>query len=230
MLNGRAFVGFHEALIDFPPTFKYDVLRTLKGSKRRRWKAERAQRLTEVSEKELADAAEAEECDKSSDEGEGEGEAEVASVASSIWTSTHSRHPTDREEDGYFRAPAMSRSPSSKLSVSVAAHKAKTKWKALLSPTSVPASPTRWLRSRSSLVEGLAPRNHKANRSVEALSEVKNQAESSEGSPDPSEAPLKPPPPLGRVSSTKSSAHSDEDDEEGKAVYDTSSKKRVPSW
>ncbi|KZV62675.1 DNase I-like protein [Peniophora sp. CONT] len=36
MRNGQAFVGFHEATIDFPPTFKYDVLRTLKGKHGRR--------------------------------------------------------------------------------------------------------------------------------------------------------------------------------------------------
>lgn len=35
MRNGQAFVGFHEAPIHFPPTFKYDVLRTLKSKRKR---------------------------------------------------------------------------------------------------------------------------------------------------------------------------------------------------
>jgi hypothetical protein len=35
MRNGQAFVGFREAAIDFPPTFKYDVLRTIRHKRRR---------------------------------------------------------------------------------------------------------------------------------------------------------------------------------------------------
>ena len=33
MEAGQAFIGFQEGRIDFPPTFKYDVLRTVKRSK-----------------------------------------------------------------------------------------------------------------------------------------------------------------------------------------------------
>lgn len=36
MRNGQAFVGFREAAINFPPTFKYDVLRTLKSKRSKR--------------------------------------------------------------------------------------------------------------------------------------------------------------------------------------------------
>ncbi|KAF9267628.1 DNase I-like protein [Marasmius fiardii PR-910] len=237
MQNGRAFVGFHEAPINFPPTFKYDVLRTLKGVRRRqlkleRWKSDRVrQRITEVTEQDLADYEE--DADKSSDEGDGEGE--VASVASSVWTSTNSRLRQDQDqEEGYA---GMTRSSSSKLSisVSVAAQKARTKWLTLLSPTSGPASPTRWLRSKSSLVDATpTSRNHPADCLEEVIPDVKIPREGSDGSMDlAGEVMLVPPPPLGRASSSKSNSSlqsDDDDDEDSKGVYDTSSKKRVPSW
>ncbi|KAG7089700.1 hypothetical protein E1B28_011355 [Marasmius oreades] len=232
MQNGRAFVGFREAPINFPPTFKYDVLRTLKGAKRRqlkleRWKSDRVQRLTDVTEK---DGAAVEDVDKSSDEGDGE----VASVASSVWTSTNSRHRQDPDqEEGYFHGQGMSRSSSSKLSisVSVAAQKARTKWLSLLGPSSVPASPTKWLRSKSSLVEATTARNQRES-SEEVIPELKVQREGSEDSPDLGTDATLVPPPLGRLRSTKSntSLQSDDDYDENKGVYDTSSKKRVPSW
>ncbi|KAL0573409.1 hypothetical protein V5O48_008557 [Marasmius crinis-equi] len=243
MENGRAFVGFQEGPINFPPTFKYDVLRTLKGSKRRqvkleRWKSDRAQRLTEVSEKDAGEAIEVvdtEEADKSSDDADGEGEA--ASVASSVWTSTHSRHRTDGDQDDEVpRIPGLSRSSSSKLSltVHVAAQKAKTKWLSLMSPTGNPASPTKWLRSKSSLVESIqTPRTHRRSHSGDMDPDPGHQpyARSADGSPDlPGDATLLPPPSLGRVGSTKSSVQSDDEDGEERGVYDTSHKKRVPSW
>ncbi|KAJ8072628.1 hypothetical protein PM082_016187 [Marasmius tenuissimus] len=130
----------------------------------------------------------------------------------------------------------MARRSSSKLSISVhvAAQKAKTRWLALLSPTAVPASPTRWLRSKTSLVDaGAASRNPRSSLSTEPTpdGDLKPLPDSAEASPDPmAEMALLPPPSLGRVSSTKSSLHSDDEDGEDRGVYDTSSKKRVPSW
>ncbi|PVG04227.1 DNase I-like protein [Serendipita vermifera] len=50
-LGTNVFTGFQEPPIDFPPTFKYDVLRTLKGSKRVRKDARaRGKILSEVEE------------------------------------------------------------------------------------------------------------------------------------------------------------------------------------
>ncbi|CAG8619708.1 16972_t:CDS:2, partial [Acaulospora colombiana] len=50
-LGTNVFTGFQEAPINFPPTFKYDVLRTLKGSKRVRKDARmRGKILSEVEE------------------------------------------------------------------------------------------------------------------------------------------------------------------------------------
>jgi hypothetical protein len=48
----HAFEGFHEAVIDFPPTFKYDILQTLKGSKRgKRGEKSKQRALSEVEER-----------------------------------------------------------------------------------------------------------------------------------------------------------------------------------
>src|ERR1700691_1387753 len=136
MQEGKAFVGFNEGPIDFAPTFKYDVLPTLKRSKtkgsRHHWKdAERHNPLYEVDE-----------LDRDDEDGDEDGEGEGVSTASSIWTSVHARPPSDGDDDDFFgSSPARAVSTPNlvhKLAIAAAAHKAKTKWKALLAPTSQP--------------------------------------------------------------------------------------------
>lgn len=231
MEKEQAFVGFQEAPIDFPPTFKYDVLRTLKrpkySSRPDRWRGERSHPLTEVEEKEKE--LEFVEDDDADEEGEGEN----TSLSSSAWTSTHSRLVME-VDDGELDSPLMSQSttPGSKVSLSTAAHRAKIKWFSMLSP-SVRASPARWLKRRDSPdVEVL--KSHKPHTSVDIVSEIKTPLREERAiSLDGGESQLLKPPPLGRVSSTKSSVPSDDEDgisDVDKGVYDSSHKKRVPSW
>ncbi|KAK7454606.1 hypothetical protein VKT23_011358 [Stygiomarasmius scandens] len=234
MDNGRAFVGFHEAPINFPPTFKYDVLRTLKRAKRRgskferlRHSSEKIQRLTEVEEKELAaHEIEEDEADKDSDQ-------DAASLVSSTFTSMHSRHNGDGTQDeDYPTSARMTRSasvPGSKVSLSLAVHKAKNKWISLLSPTT-PSSPNKWLKSKQSLldqpsdsVNDLKPK--------ESTDNLKILVHGSEGNlVADQEMLMSSAPRLSSVNSSNSVQSDDEDDLDDKGVYDTSSKKRVPSW
>ncbi|KAJ7032469.1 inositol polyphosphate phosphatase [Mycena alexandri] len=227
MQSGKAFVGFNEAPIDFPPTFKYDVLRTIKqkrrGSRLDRWRppGERAQRLTEVGEHADEHELEDEESDK-----EGEAEAEAVSLSSSVWTSMHSRPGTDGDDDYFQPSPsshavsALS-SPGSRVSISTAALKVKTKWLSVMSPTS-PHSPAKWLKTkqtafvtRHDVPSAVATREEKI--------DVVDRGSSLDGNI------LRPS--LKRLSSTKSSLPSDDEDEgDDKGVYDSSHKKRVPSW
>jgi hypothetical protein len=232
MQSGKAFVGFNEAPIDFPPTFKYDVLRTIKqkrrGARLDRWRTpgERAHRLTEVDEH--LDENEPE--DPDGEESDKEGEAgEAASLSSSVWTSMHSRHGTDGDDDYFHPSPSshlsVISSPGSRISVSAAAHKAKTKWLSLLSPSS-PHSPTKWLRTKQAT---LAAR-HESVTAESVQVEDKVDLRDRPGSLDGVDRSLLRPS-LKRLSSTKSSVPSDEEDEgDDKGVYDSSHKKRVPSW
>ncbi|GLB40612.1 putative inositol polyphosphate phosphatase, catalytic domain homologues [Lyophyllum shimeji] len=232
MQRGEAFVGFQEATINFPPTFKYDVLRTLKGAKRRRsklerWKRseERTHRLTEVEEKELEELEKAEAEEEA--EGDGEGE-EGASMASSLWTSAHSRAGTDREldEDEFYTSPSSQTMATSSSKVSLAAHRARVKWLALLSS----GKPK---RSQSRNGEG-GRKAHAAHSSVDVTS---NGLLTPGSTPEPprsvdavDQGRLRPPPMI-LVNSTKSSLPTEENGEEDeKGVYDSSHKRRVPSW
>ncbi|KAJ4479976.1 inositol polyphosphate phosphatase [Lentinula aciculospora] len=255
MDHGRAFVGFDEGIIMFPPTFKYDVLRTLKRNKHRPghkvnrlpYSQEKARRLTEVDEKQLAIEHEVGNDDEDDSDGEGEdqdrdgdgdadgeGEEEAISLASSIWTSMHSKAVTEQQQDEtYFSStPSMMRSasvPGSRASLSFAAHRAKTKWRALLSPT-VPLSPTKWLKRPPFLEQQQSITSRLQKRKVQqSVEDLQLGAPEPETSPD---APSSPNPHRTRVDSSRSQVPSDNDDVslEDKGVYDSSHKKRVPGW
>ncbi|KAJ3744193.1 inositol polyphosphate phosphatase [Lentinula detonsa] len=259
MVHGRAFVGFSEGVIMFPPTFKYDVLRTSKGNKHRpsqridrhRYTHEKAKRLTEVDKKELdknramehdvgidnedgeqESDGEVEDEDREGDgDADGEGEEEATSLASSIWTSMHSKAVTEQQpDDGYFSsAPDAIRSASvsgSRASLSLVAHKAKAKWRSLLLPTA-PSSPTKWLKKPLFLEQqqSFATRlqKGKAQQSVEDLMLNEAEPEISRDAVSSHTAQRR------RVNSSKSQGPSD-DEEANKGVYDSSHKKRVPGW
>ncbi|THV03175.1 DNase I-like protein [Dendrothele bispora CBS 962.96] len=258
MDHGRAFVGFHEgrffhctvifilfihfailshaAPINFPPTFKYDVLRTLKrpkrkGSKFERWRHsnEKVQRLTEVEEKELAaNGVDEDDADKDSD---GDAEAEAASLASSAYTSLHSKHVADDNQDeDYLMSARMARSasvPGSKVSLSLAVHKAKTKWISLVSPT-VPSTPTKWLKSKQSLLD--QPLDSGSDLKPEGSTDNLKITIHESGGNLGSEKEMLSVPKLSSINSSTSMQSDDEDDFDNKGVYDSSSKKRVPSW
>jgi hypothetical protein len=232
MQEGKSFIGFNEGPINFAPTFKYDVLRTLKRSKtkgsRHNWKfnAERHNPLYEVEEPDR---------DDDEDEGDDDGEGEGASITSSVWTSVHSKVPTDGDDSDFFNSlPAQAVSTPNlahKISVATAAHKAKTKWLALLAPVSTPSTPTTmWRKPKHSGTPSLrestpvsSSNDIGAKPSVNAKLTVSPELTSNKL--------LRPRGPI-RSTSTKSVPQSgDEDtDEEDKGVYDSSNKKRVPSW
>jgi hypothetical protein len=230
MQEGRAFVGFSEGPIDFPPTFKYDVLRTLKRSKTKGSRhhgkyTERHNPLYEV-----------EEPDRDDDEGDEDGEG--ASMASSVWTSVHSRPPSDSDDEFFNSSPARAVSApnlAQKITIS-AAHKAKTKWMALLSPPSAPSTPSgRW---RKPNYNRIAPSTLNIGEPISARSSTDMPATPPPYTATKSMSPespksdlLRPRGPI-RSTSVKSVQQSgDEDtDDEDRGVYDSSSKKRVPSW
>ena len=113
MATSDAFRGFNEAPIRFPPTFKYDVLRTLsKRSRRKSFKrppitpivaSPHDKLLSEVAEHEHEHAAaledkadQAAQHDRDCDD---DVEQDAVSLASSAWTSVRSRRTVDPERD-----------------------------------------------------------------------------------------------------------------------------------
>lgn len=223
MQNEQAFVGFDEAPINFPPTFKYDVLRTIKRSKSKRVKYAGDNTLTLVEVEERDHELD----DEDGEEAEGEGEA--ASMASSAFTSLHSRATTEHDAGSYdyFSRPKASRASTgnlvNKVWAATAAHKAKAKWMGLLSPgtpgrstnPSTP-SPKRW--------------SNKLRRS--SLDDVRDAAKTPSVNPD-SSSTKSTLPGTTRVdcgSNPVITLTEEEIEEDDRGVYDTSSKKRVPSW
>jgi hypothetical protein len=230
MKEGTILNGFNEGLINFPPTFKYDVLRTSKHSKRQTPKLNRldlpgsqSATLTEL-ELEERDIEETEEED-----------VEGASL-SSVITSCNSRPTTEpgmQEDISFHTLPATpptvisSSKPSTVLSV---ASRAKEKWLTLLSPsleTSPSKSPKRkqgdvWLRMLSP--PSPSPRVFQTGlSSSDPNFHVIPNEDARRRFLRPSPLNLVNPPGFGYTS--------EEDTEtEGKGVYDSSHKRRVPSW
>ncbi|KAG6820311.1 hypothetical protein H0H93_002398 [Arthromyces matolae] len=232
MKSGQAFVGFREAAINFPPTFKYDVLRSLKHAKHRKSTrlnreqhvGEKGHRLGEVEEKELTEMEEDDEA-----EGEGEGE-EAASLISSVWTSAHSKATElDQEDEEFFSSPSsqtMASSLSKTVAVSVA-HRAKIKWLSLISKAKA---------NRHPLQESAVKKPIRSSVDVTSGGALTTMITTPErpASVDPplDAASHLGPPPMILVNSTKSSLPREEKDDKeyDKGVYDSSHKKRVPSW
>ncbi|TCD63755.1 hypothetical protein EIP91_004970 [Steccherinum ochraceum] len=259
MASGEAFVGFQEGQIDFPPTFKYDVLRTTKRSKhslRRPAKAVVADPglhekvLSEIEEQERE---EREALMRAEDEDDEDG-GEATSITSSAWTSVHSRQtedPDDRdadddEADEYFFSAdtaATTRANANignnnvvqKILTASAAHKAKAKWMSLIqSPNGSP-----WSKMKKKLDSDHSqppPSPSFAFRSATLLPTPGETPGTSTAhvAADSDDKFLKP---LrshgsGRISPIKSRRKSDEEEPEDpdKGVYDSSHKQRVPSW
>lgn len=232
MQNNSAFAGFHEAPINFAPTFKYDVVNRSKTKRRRKRAHADKEGDGHTTEKENGEEEEpAEECD-----------GEARSVVSSAWT-LHSRgvaSTSDPDEEEYSTTFTPGSSESNRIPLVAVAYKAKAKWKSILSPSpasSSAASPiTKWLRAKNGQGElpPASPTIRKQPPSLPAsLDDV--AADSSEPAsprngllprPLSKEHNLRPPQ---RGISVKSLAYQlDEDDD--KAVYDSSHKQRVPSW
>ncbi|KAG6877511.1 hypothetical protein C0993_006460 [Termitomyces sp. T159_Od127] len=226
MKDDKVFNGFKEAAINFPPTFKYDVLRTLKNSKRQksplgRWQRPhgRSRSLSEVDKKEIEELEKKEEEEEAEVEGE-----EATSMASSFCTSTHSRATDcDPEDEDLCMSPSSQTMTSftSKTSVAAAAHKVKTRWLPFLSS----------FRQKSQQAQ---PHDNVAPKAHSSIDMTSNGSVLPVAALDPinpvEETHLQPPQTI-FVNSTKSSLpRGEEDNHYDKGVYDSSHKKRVPSW
>ena len=160
METGRAFVGFHEAPITFPPTFKYDVM------KRRRSSSKplaspfipstpvpgHQKVLTQVTENE-GEASSARVAEPNvlgepeqvqEQEREKERDQDAASVVSSTFTSARSKYTsqshveegqdTGDEEDLFFSETTKTKTGKVIQRLSLTAVKAKAKWVSIVSP------------------------------------------------------------------------------------------------
>ncbi|KAA1467365.1 DNase I-like protein [Dentipellis sp. KUC8613] len=257
MRNGQAFVGFREAPIDFPPTFKYDVLRTLK-SKRKHSKPHNRPFMEEaheeIHEEEIRDANDQEGIpdnvidDKDSSDDEdmvGESASAVSTGTTFSKKTTPDQDSSDSDSDVFMTSPDKAsrghigaRDLVKRISVT-AARKARVKLHELLSPTQSPAArPTqKWPRNKShaSMADFDAQSRHlptSASLYGDIASSQPAFVESGKASEGDSLA-QSPSPAMIRASSTKSGVHSstyDGDEDGDKGVYDSSSKQRVPSW
>ncbi|KAF8807082.1 DNase I-like protein [Phlegmacium glaucopus] len=230
MKQGTILNGFNEGLINFPPTFKYDVLRASKRSTRHTPKLNRldpaGSRSAKPTELEERDVEETEEED-----------IEGASLVSSMVTSLNSRPTTEPgmyEDNSFHALPAMpptvnsSNKPSGVLSV---ASRAKAKWLTLLSPSS--ATPPSQLPKRKQgdfWPQKLSPTSPSPRVFHSRLS---SSDPNFHGIPNiNARRRFLRPAPLNLINPPDSGGYaSDEDIEpEGKGIYDSSHKKRVPSW
>ncbi|KAI0090185.1 Endonuclease/exonuclease/phosphatase [Irpex rosettiformis] len=268
MKTNPAFSGFVEAPINFPPTFKYDVLRYKRSKKASKRISRHLSEIGQTHEKQLTEIEEKTQehlQDDSDDEPEADGEA--VSLASTAWTS-NSRYTTDGEDpetdaEDYFVNPLTRTNANTsnlvndaKMLSSVAAHKAKAKWMSLITK---PNSPFRKLqnvkqvlgqsrpqtplspsyRPQSPLLQPPHPPQFVAvtspptpDEKISGVVDTKlddNYLKPSRSTGSSEHAPS--PTPSGNPASMQTS-HSNErsDEEEEKAVYDTSYKQRVPSW
>lgn len=282
MQSGEAFIGFNEAAIDFPPTFKYDVLRS-KRSKRHR-SIKRLSRtpgsetqihektLTEIEETPAAGPFDEDREDRS--DGEQEYDGEAASVASTAYSTGPSKHTTDFDDDEheeYFYGASSSRATRStgalinKSLATAAVHRAKAKWMSLINSTS--SSPGTPIFKRFKHKQHDEHRFDQHPDSPPPPPPSPPHTVSLPNSPPPEFKSLTLPPTPGqdnkpltglhddkllmpprsldsskpggialstRAQSTKSIERADQQEEEeeveAKGVYDTSHKRRVPSW
>jgi hypothetical protein len=225
MEKGEAFVGFHEACIHFPPTFKYDVMRTgfkrKKASKDQPWnQSDRPTRL--IIEAELEELE------------DDELEDEAASMASSILTS-NSRVETSGDDEYVQILPSAHsvRTPGSRVSFAIAAGKAKAKWLELLSPTSPrnffklgsprpPRTPSSWPHT---------PKPYTPNETRNFFLAPPHMANGhSSPKPDSERQSLTHSTPSSRTNAAKQDQRTGEGETDGRGVYDSSHKQRVPSW
>ena len=227
MKEGTVLSGFNEGRIDFPPTFKYDVLRTSKRSKRHTSKVNRSDlaerrsaRLTELDERDMEETEEE--------------DVEGASLASSMMTSFNSRPTTEPGLQEENSSPEMlptatsSNKPSALLNV---ASRAKAKWLNLLSPSSpsftTPPSKSPKGKQGNVLSQRFSPPSPSLNIFHTGLSSDPNFSVV----PNEDARRFLRPSPLNLVNPSGSGFISEEEPQtEDKGVYDSSHKRRVPSW
>ncbi|KAI0029113.1 hypothetical protein K488DRAFT_89071 [Vararia minispora EC-137] len=256
MRNGQAFVGFAEATINFPPTFKYDVLRTLRHRRKRSGGArisileashdgrrgasdpgaplhDADARASSASpapkdEKDDAECERERSADLSSDSEDPDGE--VISIVSS--GTTLSKKTADMDRDGGECSDS-----SSECGVPAPAHKpALARTRGLVRNISAKAAreaKRRWqeLLTPSSASFALSrPRTPISAGRSPSFPESASAVDSGSRGGGSSPGGRRPRSTKSRRSAATAAAADDEDDEADRGVYDSSSKQRVPSW
>lgn len=253
MKTSDIFNGFSEAPINFDPTFKYDVLQTLKGHRSVKKALKDAGRHLKQSKRAagllMGDNLED---DYSEDSSSSDDEAQdTKSLSSSVWTGAQSKHTADvptvddedeavRELDDLLR-PAVENARMNAGSIPFgspgfhhrAAHRAKEKLLGLLHRnSSAPMVP----RRLSPVPSDDSPTGQQAlPHPRRPIAPGMRSAQTSLDVPRPGEEEVEKPPFLRRAFSVKSEVVAEPEETEGVAkgergVYDSSSKQRVPSW
>lgn len=228
MEEGTAFSGFREAPINFPPTFKYDVFRRSKSRAIRGHSIRGAERDRETIDVETEAAG------TTGDDEDPEEEGEALSLASSTWHSLQSKPMTEGDDEHYFAtsvsSPALNE--AGRAALANAAHKAKTRWRALVAPSpSPPVTPVRkWLRKQSLMDVPVISREPPSS-SIASVNMMAPETPKMTALLDPHDRAYLTPRPGSRSMSVKSVPINDASEEDGgNAVYDSSAKQRVPSW
>lgn len=216
MKQGAFLKGFCEAPIDFPPTFKYDVLRTIKHSKQPRSSItlvdDRSNQLPASRELEAL-----EETDDYDEEIEGD----------SLVSSNVSRPPTNPgDDDETFFASVSTPSILNNDFTSPRRSKPRSRWHSVFSPSFI-TKPKKLLKTKKQETQQL----HSQTPSPAVLSALSSPLPSVEIG-TPRKRPILRPPPILVDSSESQSTSGSRGDllEADKGVYDSSHKKRVPSW
>ncbi|KAH9178371.1 DNase I-like protein [Lactarius sanguifluus] len=232
MRNGHAFVGFREAPINFPPTFKYDVLRTIKHKhknyKRRQAAAQALTRTPETGEEiEPEGRPDGALSDLSSEDEAGD----LTSVVSSGTTFSQRDQISDDDDDSDAESDYLRR----RMDLSAARRRtrqarAKSKLAELINPQSSP----RIIRSRRANVPVPPPEGiTKSARSVPTTPLLGQRATPSTPDEADDDVLASAPSLVSRARSTRSFTGAGDGtvrDDDDKGVYDSSSKQRVPSW
>ena len=252
MEHRDALVGFNEADINFPPTFKYDVMRTLKRPKTKSARSSQRDRLLVANP--LMEEPEVHVDDVDAEVGNGDvcgDNDDAGSIASSNTASLTYQQLSEREpaEDDYFSRTHILRASTGnlvqKVKTMAAAKKAKTRWLSRGSP----GLPSLLPGNKSTSSPVLSPGHSKWE---DNLRKSSREEIDGQNTPDLSSKMMSATPPTLDTSSTKSStlsksidrsllgpplsrtdqskSTSDGEVDEHRGVYDSSSKKRVPSW
>ena len=243
MRNGQAFVGFREAAINFPPTFKYDVLRTSRHKRKRSKHSQMLSGVVTALSQDSAEACDQPEAEEHHDGGHSDGSSEddtngeLASVVSSVTTAFSQRSQVSDEdndsgaESDYLRRrmghPVRSGGLVKRISQS-AAQRAKSKWAEIIN---APPSP-RAIRSRRANAPTPQPKgDEKSPRSI-PTTPLLGQRATSPAHTTHSETMLSSATAFkGRAKSSLSlTGDGTAETEDDRGVYDSSSKRRVPSW
>lgn len=239
MQHRDTFVGFNEADINFPPTFKYDVMRTLKRPKTksaRGVKRDHALVVDPLVEEQDVDA----EVENGDDYGEND---DAGSLGSSIAASLSFRQLPEREpaeDDSISRTHILRASTGNlvqKVKTMATAGKVKAKWQTSDSPVPPSLLPNNKSISSPALSARHSKWSDKPNGPMTPVPPLKitfvtpptldgSSTKSSTVSRSIDRSLLGPP--FSRTNQSKST--SDEEADEDYGVYDSSSKKRVPSW